>query len=217
MNVTTLPMMYAAYPLYELGGDRASSCSRCSAAMLRAGRARTRRRLGARTGWTAFWVIGLVGPVAIYALDFWEHSLGLALMLWGVVWLLRRARRRTSSASTAFVAGALFGAAASMRTEALVYLVVCAGVACFVQLWRTRRLGGVLGAGFSVLAGAGVVWVANGVLERVALGGTIRGAPCRGNRRRRAVVRECPSPGGTHDATLGSIDSSRPPTGCSAA
>ena len=50
------------------------------------------RRLGGGDGWAAFWIIGLASPVAIYALDFWEHTLGLALMLWGVVLSARRAR-----------------------------------------------------------------------------------------------------------------------------
>ncbi len=90
VNVTTLPMIYAAYPLFELGGDRAVLLIPMLGAMLCALAARSlARRLGRGSGWSAFWVMGLVSPVAIYALDFWEHSLGLALMLWGVVWLLR--------------------------------------------------------------------------------------------------------------------------------
>ena len=55
------------------------------------------RRLGARTGVATFWVIGLATPVAIYALDFWEHSLGLALMLWGVVLLFDVAEERAGA------------------------------------------------------------------------------------------------------------------------
>ena len=34
------------------------------------------RRLGGNA-WLTFWIVGLVTPVAIYALDFWEHALGL--------------------------------------------------------------------------------------------------------------------------------------------
>ena len=105
VNVTTLPMVYAAYPLFELGGDRAVLLLPMLGSILCALAARAlARRLGRGSGWSAFWVMGLLSPVAIYALDFWEHSLGLALMLWGVVWLLRlldddhglagRARRR---------------------------------------------------------------------------------------------------------------------------
>ena len=73
-----LPMLYAAYPLYLLGGDRPSCCSRCSArCCARSPPARWRAGSAPGRGWTAFWVIGLASPVAIYALDFWEHTLGL--------------------------------------------------------------------------------------------------------------------------------------------
>ena len=89
VNVTTLPMLYAAYPLYRIGGDRAVLLLPMLGAVFSAFAARAlARRLGGGTGWTAFWAIGLASPVAIYALDFWEHSVGLAFMLWGVVFVL---------------------------------------------------------------------------------------------------------------------------------
>ncbi len=123
--------------------------------------------------------MGLASPLAIYAVDFWEHSLGLALMLWGVVWLLRVLDGDRAFAS-AFVAGILFGGAATMRTEALVYLVVCGGITCLVSLWRSRAFGGAFLRGAVVLAGAAVSLVANDLLERLALGGTIRAARAAG-------------------------------------
>jgi len=77
---------YAAYPLYLVGGDRAVLLLPMLGALVCALAARAlARRLGGGDGWAAFWIIGLASPVAIYALDFWEHSIGLALMLWGVV------------------------------------------------------------------------------------------------------------------------------------
>ena len=86
VNVTTLPMLYAAYPLYRLGGDRAVLLLPMLGALLCAFAAAGARRVGsARRRLAAFWVVGLASPVAIYALDFWEHTLGLGLMLWGVV------------------------------------------------------------------------------------------------------------------------------------
>jgi hypothetical protein len=174
VNVTTLPMVYLAYPLYELGGDRGVLLIPMLGAVLCALAARAlARRLGSRTGWTAFWVMGLLSPVAIYALDFWEHSLGLALMLWGVLWLLRMLSDEGRTRA-AFVAGLLFGAAATMRTEALVYLVVCAGVACLVQWWRTRRLGAVVVDGLTTVVGAAIPLVLNQLLEQAVLGGSIR-------------------------------------------
>ena len=66
-----------------------------------------------RSGWTAFWVIGLASPVAIYALDFWEHTLGLGLMLWGVV-LVRAGRAR---AAIARVTGCIGGRAVRRRRD----------------------------------------------------------------------------------------------------
>ena len=77
----------------------------------------------AGTGWTVFWVLGLASPVAIYALDFWEHSVGLALMLWGVVVVLDVINTRAGRRGARWPA-LLFGAAATMRQEALVYLAV---------------------------------------------------------------------------------------------
>src|SRR5713226_9786935 len=85
VNVTTLPMLYAAYPLYHVLGERGALILPMFGSVLAALAARALAlRLGARTGWTAFWTIGLVRPLAIYALDFWEHSFGVAAMLWGV-------------------------------------------------------------------------------------------------------------------------------------
>ena len=121
----------------------------------------------------------MLSPVAIYALDFWEHSLGLALMLWGVVWLLRLLDDE-HGLRAALVAGALFGAAATMRTEALVYLVVCGATAALVYLWRSRAVAATVLRGGALLVGAALPLAANEVLERVALGGTIRASRAAG-------------------------------------
>jgi hypothetical protein len=131
------------------------------------------RRLGARTGWPAFWVIGLVSPLAIYALDFWEHGLGLALMLWGVVLLLRMLDDNHPVRDAA-LAGACFGAAATMRTEALLYLAVCGGVVCLTLLLRRRSLTAPVGRGLAMLAGAAAPLLANEALERLTFGTTLR-------------------------------------------
>ena len=180
VNVTTLPMLVAAYPMYVVGGDRAVLLLPVLGAMLAALAARSlARRLGARSGWPAFWVIGLASPLAIYALDFWEHALGLGLMLWGVDWFLRATKERRRVGNWV-IAGTLFGAAATMRTEALVYLAVCGGIACLLWLVRERDLLGVFGRGIAVLASAGVVLIANEVLERIVLGTSLRSARATG-------------------------------------
>jgi len=114
---------------------------------LRTGRSRVRNRslpqgAGDGAAWAAFWLTGLASPLTIYALDFWEHSIGVALVGWGVVLLLTFFEGTTSQES--FVpskikrvagAGLLFGAAATLRTEALVYAAVAGGLAAA----RSRR------------------------------------------------------------------------------
>src|SRR5207247_5147940 len=117
---TTLPALYLAYPLFRAGGYRAALLVPMLGSVLAALAARAlARRLGASegTGWLAFWAVGLTSPLTIYALDFWEHSLGVALMAWGVVVLLDAVGRWPR----AMAAGALFGAAATIRTEAFVF------------------------------------------------------------------------------------------------
>ncbi len=171
VNVTTLPMIYAAYPLYELGGVRAILLLPMFGGVLTALGARAlARRLGGR-GNLAFWVVGLATPVVVYSLDFWEHTLGLAAMVWGVVLLFDFADRRAGWRG-ALAGGALFGVAATMRTEALVYAAVTVGVVA----WSARRRPHLelLRAGVAVVAGLAVPLVANQGLEQLVLGPALR-------------------------------------------
>ncbi len=178
VNVTTLPMLDVAYPLYQLGGLRAVLVLPMLGAALTALAARAlARRLGGGDGWWAFWAIGLASPIAIYALDFWEHSLGAGLILWAVVLALDAYEERAGWRALVG-AGALFGCAATMRTEALVYGGVITAVAAFAHAWtsesqRARRLAAF---GAPVACGLGVVLAANQVLERVTLGDGLRAA-----------------------------------------
>lgn len=171
--VTTLPMLEAALPLYELGGYRAAlafpilgsvSCAFAARALA--------RRLGDPDGWTAFWVIGLASPVVLYALDFWEHSLGVAAVVTAVVLLLDVVDRRASWWQPV-VAGLLLGGAAALRTEAIVYALVSVGVVTGVVMARERRLlrPSLVGAG--ALGGFAVAWGLNRALE-LAVGGASR-------------------------------------------
>ena len=90
INVTTLPMLLAAKPLYEVGGYRLALALPMLGALLAAFACRTSHVSSPdRGGWAAFWVVALASPVAIYALDFWEHALGAGLMLSAVSMLLR--------------------------------------------------------------------------------------------------------------------------------
>jgi hypothetical protein len=176
VNVTTLPMIYAAVPLYELGGLRGILLLPMLGGVLCALAARAlARRLTRgdpdRSGNVAFWAIGLATPVVVYALDFWEHTLGLAAMLWGVVLLLDVAADKAGW-RTALLGGACFGLAATMRTEAVVYAAatfVVVGVALLgARRKDTLRIAAASAVGFVVPLAL------NQVLERLALGQGLR-------------------------------------------
>jgi multisubunit Na+/H+ antiporter MnhC subunit len=176
VNVTTLPMLVVAYPLYLGGGNRAVLLLPMlgAVACALAGAALTRRLVGG-DGMRAFWVIGCATPVAIYALDFWEHSIGLALTLWAVV-LVWDVMERRAGWRGAFGAGVLFGVAATMRTESLVYFLVTVGLAGLAMLWRDRSLLRPITTGVAALVGLLAMLVGNRLLEQVLIGTDLRGA-----------------------------------------
>lgn len=177
VNVTTLPALYLAYPLFRLFGYRGALLVPMLGAVLAALAARAlvrRLRPGdERQGWVAFWLVGLASPLTVYALDFWEHSLGVALVAWGVVLLLDVAEGRAGWRA-AGASGLLFGAAATMRTEALVYGAVATAVAGAVVLYRRRAVVPALAIGMVVAAGLIVPLAANQALERAAIGSSLR-------------------------------------------
>jgi hypothetical protein len=174
VNVTSLPMIIAGEPLWRIGGYRLALLLPMLGAVACAFVARGfERQLRGGEGWWAFWLVGLASPVAIYALDFWEHTIGLALIAAGLLVLLRAVERGPEWWSGA-VAGATFGAAFSMRTEAVVYGVVGVAIAT-VALWRVRsRLGPAILLGASAGAGFAAMFLANSALERAVLGQTFR-------------------------------------------
>jgi hypothetical protein len=176
VNATTLPALYAAYPLFRLAGYRAALLVPMAGSVLAALAARAlARRLGATDGtaWAAFWIVGLASPLTIYALDFWEHSLGVALVAWGIVLLLDVAQEERQW-PWALGAGLLFGAAATMRTEALVYGAVATGMTGLVLLGRRRRVGRAVLTGAAVVAGLAIPLAANVALERATIGTGLR-------------------------------------------
>ncbi len=136
-NVTSLPMVLAARPLYAVGGFPLTlllPMVGSIAAALGAG-ALEREWRGGRPlplGWRSAWIIGVGSPMAVYALDLWEHSLGVAFMVWGYVALARS--MRSGAVAQAALSGLWFGVAASMRQEALVFGFVAGAV----LLWRFR-------------------------------------------------------------------------------
>ena len=185
VNVTTLPALWVGWQLYRVGGYRASLLVPMAGAVAAcfAGLALLRRLgVGERHAWHGFWLLGLASPLTIYALDFWEHTLGVALMAWAIVLLVDVVvRRRRTPLLGGALAGLLFGAAATMRTESLVYLAV-AGLAApliyatFGSPGGSKRAqmagGGVIGA--AMAAGALLPLGLNELLERDVVGATVR-------------------------------------------
>ena len=188
VNVTTLPMVLVASPLYDVGGPRAVLLLPMLGAAFAALAARAlSRRIAGGDGWWAFWVVGLASPIAIYALDFWEHAPGVAFMLWAIVFMYDLMDGRAGWRG-ALAAGALFGAAATMRTEALVYAAVAAGIAAIVLIHRTvirreKTWNRNVRCGFAWLVGIGAVLLTNALLERAILGNGIRAGRAAGTAR----------------------------------
>ena len=172
VNATTLPMLILALPLYSIGGALAAGLVPLAGTVIAALGARTlATRLGG-DGTMAFWIVGAASPLTVYALDFWEHSLGVALVVWAVIGVLD-ASRPEGSWRPALVAGLLFGLAAAMRQEALIYGFV-AGCALGVRLLSGGRLVATLARGGALTAGFVSAWVANGALETAVIGDTQR-------------------------------------------
>jgi hypothetical protein len=173
INVTTLPMLYSALPLYELGGYRAALLLPMLGSVAAAlGAYALAKRLGSSRPWFAMWVVGLASPLVIYAVDFWEHSVGVALILWAGILLYDEvtAERRWWRP---LLSGALLGLAFTMRTEALVYIAVFLAAAVLWKLRDRGLLDGLRVGGLAALGLAGVV-LANLALELATVGQNMR-------------------------------------------
>lgn len=183
VELSTLPLTYAALPLYKLGGYRLALLLPMlgGVAVAFAARSIARRVRRGNDGWAAFWLVGLASPMVIYSLDFWEHTIGVACMAWAVVAMLNVLDgsdgddpiRWPRLVGWAVLGGALFGAATTMRTEAFVYAMVGVGVPCIVLLLR-RGPGPPIVAGGAAAAAALVPILGNVALERWALGAVMR-------------------------------------------
>jgi hypothetical protein len=169
-------MLELARPLYAVGGYRLTLLLPMLGAIGAAFAARSIARRGTGSedaGWLAYWVVGLASPIAVYALDFWEHAPGVACML-GAVALLWGVVDDDRALARAGGAGLLLGTAATMRTEAFVYAVVAVGAVQLLLVLDGRRWRRALHVGIAAVVGFGVPWGANVLLERW-LGGAERG------------------------------------------
>lgn len=178
VNVTTLPMLYAAYPLYQLGGYRMALLLPMLGAVTAAMAGRTlAERFRSGAGWRTYWVLALASPLTVYALDFWEHTWGVALVLWAVELLHRgvvdRREVDLQFLIATMLAGSCLGMAASMRSETLVFGFVAVGLAC-VALLRRRLVLTSLVTGVVAGFGFATTQLASVALERWAFGTSIR-------------------------------------------
>jgi hypothetical protein len=129
-------------------------------------------RLGSRRPWFVFWLVGLASPLTIYALDFWEHSIGVALLLWAAVALYDAAEG--ANARRAAIAGALVGTAFLLRTEALVYGGIGVLVALTVLHRRVRQLATPIRSALAFGAGVLVPVLLGTALELALVGRSLR-------------------------------------------
>lgn len=176
INVTTVPIMELARPLFAWGGYRAALMWSMLGAVAAAFAARslaTRTGAGESRAWAAYWLAGLASPVLLYALDLWEHAPGLALMAWAVVALVDVTAGRTRQFALTLAAGAAFGAAFSMRTEAVAYGFVVVGIACLL-VWRRQSFLRAVGVGVSAGLGFFALAVVNTMLESAVIGSSVR-------------------------------------------
>lgn len=178
INVTSLPMILIARALVGVAGPIGFYVFPMVGSVLGAFAVGALAQLcGAQSWRPGFWAAALASPLTIYAVDFWEHSMGVALMVWAVVLVMRPAASHApASLAGPAVAGVCFGLAATMRQEAYVYGFVAGLVVLFdarrSRSWvmRLLRAGG-------MAAAALVPLLANQMLEQ-----RFFGSPYRSNR-----------------------------------
>lgn len=174
VNATTMTMLLPARGLWALGGGHAILLLPMLGAIFAAlGARQLHRRLRPDDdGAISLWVVGLASPATIYALDFWEHSWGLALMLFGIVWTMDSCSKPDASRQ-ALLAGLAFGLAATMRQEALVYGFI-AGVTVTATWVRQRNWSAMIASSAKMALGAISMIAAHAILEVVLLGSSER-------------------------------------------
>lgn len=179
IQVTTVPMILAAAPLWEAGGYRLALALPMVGGVLCALAARAlavRFDADRVRAWWAFWAVGLAGPVLLYAVDLWEHTLGLAAMAWAMVALAgaRVTPEPRRAATLGLVAGLLWGAGYSMRTESLLYGATVTAAVLVAVVRADRRVARASAIGAASAVGVGVAVLANRALESWVLGGSLR-------------------------------------------
>lgn len=179
LQVSTLPVLYAALPLFNLLGYRGALLLPMLGSVAAALAARAlAQRLGAQRPWAVFWLVGLASPITVYALDFWEHSIGVALLLWAAVALYDAVAADRPRRS--LIAGALIGSAFLLRTEALVYGGMGAAIALVLLYRRRRQLAEAMRFSLQFAVGAAIAVGLGTALELATVGRSLRFARASG-------------------------------------
>lgn len=174
VNTTSLTMLFAIKPLYDIGGGTLAALGAIIGALLCAAAAGAleRRIDPSADGKLSFVLVGTSSSVVVYSSDLWEHTWGLGLMGFGAALTMDAVDNR-SPARSALAAGVLFGVAATMRQEALVYGFV-AGLVLIVAIVRRRSFKDSVVASVAMLAGTLTTLAAYTALEYQVLGGAAR-------------------------------------------
>lgn len=173
VQVTTLPMIYAARPLWSVGGPDLALALPLAGGLLAAwGARRLARTAGAADGWAAFWMVGAGSPTVFYVADLWEHVIGVGLTVMALSVLVELER---STKWSAVLAGLAAGLAVSMRAEAALYLAVFALVA--VTSGETRRSWWTARGRVALVSGAAAMTLsASWLFERAVVGAGLQSA-----------------------------------------
>lgn len=171
INSTSLTTLLPAVPLWSALGQRSILVIPILGALaaVAAAGALARRINPESDGVLAMLAVGLASPMTIYALDFWEHTWGAALVLWSIV-ALHDALMKTRLAP-AVLAGAFVGIAATMRQEALVYAFV-GGLVIGGFFAHRRRILDMFKIGVGYTLGFAVLFLGYGQLEDALIGGS---------------------------------------------
>jgi len=180
VNTTSVPMVFAARPLWQLGGPQlALLLPMLGAAVTALAAGAMERRMVGGAGLRSTIVVGAATPVALYAIDFWEHSIALACMVGAINFLLAVVDPESNAGEgqrfrALAACGVLFGLASVMRQEAMVYGFV-AGVTMIGFTLRSKPSLTLVRA--AVMASSTVLVLAtNEVFERWYYGGSLRAA-----------------------------------------
>ena len=174
VNTTSLTMVLAAKPLYDIGGPSLAVLIPLLGGLATAvAAAALERRLDPLSdGKWSFLLVGLSSSVVVYTTDLWEHTLALAATTFCVVKVLDAVNQKQTLVS-ALYAGLAIGLAITMRQEALIYGFV-AGVVLVVVLTARAGTRSSIPAGLAMMSGVGFPIALHTGLELVLLGGAAR-------------------------------------------